>query len=644
MLAGVLVLMAGCSETASPPAATDVSPADSPSASAPSESEPASLADIVAAMGAVDRAYGGTFLPDSKQVAYISSETGLPQIFLVSLASGATKQLSQFEDQLQGMAWAPNGETVAVALAPGGGLNSQIYLMPAAGGELSMITDGGKTNNWLGSWSDDGKLLTFASNRSGDGSIDGYVYDPAADEARMVSDNSGIGFLNDISPDGSRAVVWRMVSRGNSDLYLIDLESGEEQWLTPHEGVAVSSNAQFAGNDRILFATNVDREMIGLAQVTIDDQGRVSELSYLQERQDAELNGLTVADDFKTAVLDWNQAGRSQLVLLDLESMASRALDNLPTEIVGTSDISADGGSLAFTASGSNEPTNVWLMDLSASKVTRLTNSAHEGVVLESLVKPQLVTYPAHDNLELSGWLYRPKSTGPAAYVLDFHGGPEGQERPTFNATIQALLLRGIGVFAPNVRGSSGFGKTFVNLDNGILRKDAIKDIKASADYLVNAGIADGQRLGIMGGSYGGYMVMAGLTEYPDLFAAGANLFGVVNFKTFFENTEPWMAAISTVEYGDPVTQAEMLADLSPINKVDRVTAPTIVLHGANDTNVPVVEAEQVVESLRQRDVPVHYVLFPDEGHGWSKTENRVRSTVEIVDWFASYLLTAQTE
>ena len=189
------------------------------------------------------------------------------------------------------------------------------------------------------------------------------------------------------------------------------------------------------------------------------------------------------------------------------------------------------------------------------------------------------------------------------------------------------------------MRGSSGFGKTFVNLDNGILRKDAVRDIKASADYLVNAGIADADRLGIMGGSYGGYMVMAGLAEYPDLFSAGANLFGVVNFKTFFENTEPWMAAISTVEYGDPETEADMLAELSPINKVDQVTAPTIVLHGANDTNVPVVEAEQVVESLRQRDIPVQYVLFPDEGHGWSKTENRVRSTVAIVNWFATYLL-----
>jgi dipeptidyl aminopeptidase/acylaminoacyl peptidase len=222
--------------------------------------------------------------------------------------------------------------------------------------------------------------------------------------------------------------------------------------------------------------------------------------------------------------------------------------------------------------------------------------------------------------------------------VLSFHGGPEGQERPGFNSTYQALIAKGIAVFAPNVRGSSGFGKRFVNLDNGALRENGVKDIKATIDYVVKAGIADPKRIGIMGGSYGGYMVAAGLTEYPDLFAAGADLYGVVNFETFFKNTQPWMAAISKIEYGDPDTQLEMLRRLSPIHHVDRIKAPTIVLHGANDTNVPVVEAEQIVENLKQRGVPVQYVLFPDEGHGWRKIPNRIRSTVEIVRWFDKYL------
>jgi dipeptidyl aminopeptidase/acylaminoacyl peptidase len=223
--------------------------------------------------------------------------------------------------------------------------------------------------------------------------------------------------------------------------------------------------------------------------------------------------------------------------------------------------------------------------------------------------------------------------------VLSFHGGPEGQERPSFKPLYQALLARGIAVFAPNVRGSSGFGKRFVNLDNGALRVGAVRDIRAAADHLVRLGIAQPGRLGIMGGSYGGYMTMAGLTEFPELFAAGADLYGIVNFETFFAHTEPWMAAISKVKYGDPATQLELLRALSPIHKLDRLRAPTLVLHGANDTNVPVVEAEQVVQALSRRSVPVQYVQFPDEGHGFRKLANRVRADVAIVRWFESYLV-----
>jgi dipeptidyl aminopeptidase/acylaminoacyl peptidase len=282
---------------------------------------------------------------------------------------------------------------------------------------------------------------------------------------------------------------------------------------------------------------------------------------------------------------------------------------------------------------------DVWLLDLATRRFTQVTRSPHAGIDLAALARPELVRYRAQDGLELSGWLYRPRdSKGPLPMVLSFHGGPEGQARPGFNSTFQALVGRGIAVFAPNVRGSAGFGKKFVNLDNGALRVGAVKDIKATVDHMVQAGLADPKRIGIMGGSYGGFMTMAGLTDYPDLFAAGADLYGVVNFETFFKNTQPWMAAISTVEYGDPVREAELLRRLSPIGRIDRVRAPTLVVHGANDTNVPLVEAEQVVRSLRARKVPVEYVLFPDEGHGASKVVNQIREAVAIVRWFDRHL------
>lgn len=639
LLATIGLGLTACGPDSGEPADRQAGAETQPAPDAEAESKAGELAATVERMAALDRAYDGMFSPGGDRILYTSSEPGLPQLFLSHLDGSEARQITKVTDQIRGVSWSPDGDTLALSLAPGGGLNTQIYLRPLDGVEMQRITEGGRTNNWLGEWSDDGRYLAYSSNKAGDGSMDAYLFDAQSGESRLIAENPGIGTVSDISPDASRAVIWRMRSRGNTDLYLLDLETGEEQLLTPHEGVALSQDAHFIGNSRIIFASNVDREMIALAQVSIDEDGRASPMAYIAERQDAELNGIEVNDAHTEAVLNWNAAGRSELAYFDLETHEMTVGPALPAEIVGVSDYSSDGRLLALTVSGSDQPTNVWLLDRDSGEFSQVTETDPRGIDFESLVSPELVRYQAHDGLELSGWLYRPRDASePAPYVLDFHGGPEGQERPSFNPTIQALLSQGIGVFAPNVRGSSGFGKTFVNLDNGRLRFNAVKDIKASADYLVQAGIADADRLGVMGGSYGGYMVMAGLTEYPDLFAAGANLFGVVNFKTFFENTEPWMAAISTVEYGDPETEADLLRELSPIHKVDRVKAPTIVLHGANDTNVPVVEAEQVVNSLEERGVPVKYVLFPDEGHGWQKTENRVTSTVEIVEWFDRHL------
>ncbi len=638
------LMISACAETppSAPPPAPEASAQDVRAESdEPLEAGPLAddLATTVEAMGALDRAYGAQFSPSGDRLLYLSSETGLPQLFISDIDGSNAQQISQFEDQIRGIAWSPDGATLAIDLAPDGGLNRQIYLRPLQGGEMVRITEGGRSNNWLGDWSDDGRFISYASDMAGDGSMDAYLYDVENGESLLVADNPGIGSIQDLSPNAERAVVWRMRSRGKTNLYLINISTGEEQLITPHEGVALSQNAHFIGDSRVVFASNVDREMMALAEVRIDPDGRALPMTYIAARDDAELEGIEILEGSGEAMLTWNASGRSELAVVDLDTGTTRPGPTAPAEIVSVNDSSPDGQLLALTVSGSTMPTNVWTLETGSGEFNQITETDSRGIDFSSLVAPELVRYPAHDGLELSGWLYRPPGVEePAAYVLDFHGGPEGQERPSFNATIQALLSRGIGVFGPNVRGSSGFGKTFVNLDNGALRVNAVTDIKASADYLIEAGIADANRLGIMGGSYGGYMVMAGLTEYPDLFGAGANLFGVVNFKTFFEQTEPWMAAISTVEYGDPVTEADMLKALSPIHQVDRVIAPTIVLHGANDTNVPVVEAEQVVDSLKQREVPVRYILFPDEGHGWQKTENRVTSTVEIVGWFEKHL------
>lgn len=601
---------------------------------------PDELESSVALMGKIGFVASPSFSPDGKTIAFVSNLSGIPQVWTMPVGGGFPKLVTAFDDPVGFVAWSPDGKWLAFNVAPGGGFNEQIYVARPDGSDLRRLTEGGKENNFLGDWTRDGKYIFFNSNRRDPASTDAYLFDVAGGQMRMVSETRGIGGIEDVSRDGRRAVLNRMLNRGDNNLYLIDLTTGEEALLTPHEGPGSFNGAQFAPDGRaVYFASNKDRDSLALARVGIDDNGRPGAIDIVAARDDGELTGGLMSDDGAVMVLIWNIAGRSDLAFYDVKNNRLTPGPKLPAEIVGGLDFTPDSGRLAMVLSGAASPSNIWTLDLKTRQLTQLTNSPHAGVDLTKMVRPELIEYAAHDGLKLSGWLYRPRGvTGARPIVLSFHGGPEGQERPGFNSTYQALLTRGIAVFAPNVRGSSGFGKKFVNLDNGALRENGVRDIKATVDYVVQSGIADPKRIGIMGGSYGGYMVMAGLTEYPELFAAGANLFGITNFETFFKHTQPWMAAISKVEYGNPQTEAAMLRKLSPIHRIDRIKAPTIVLHGANDTNVPVIEAEQVVENLKRRNVPVEYVLFADEGHGWRKTPNRIRSAVSIVKFFEAHL------
>ncbi len=593
----------------------------------------------VSLMAKIGSATSPSFSPDGRTLAFVSNLGGLPQVWTVETAGGYPQLVTAFDDPVGFVDWSPDGAWLAFTLAPGGGMNEQVYLVRPDGTGLKRLTDGGKETNRLGPWSSDGTLLATGSNRRSGAAIDAYVYDVAAGSTRLVTENRGIGGFSDLTRDKKYALLERLVNRGDDNLYLVELSAGKETLLTPHEGPG-SFSGEFAKDGRSVYLeTNANRDRTAFARMELSANGKPGKVTILAQRDDAELGGFTLDDAGTTAALLWNVSGKSELELINLQTGKAISRPKLPAELAGGLEFSRDGKSLALVASGSAIPADIWVMNVGTGAFRQVTRSPHAGVDLGKLVLPELLPFEAHDGLELSGWLYRP-ATGKAPFptVLSFHGGPEGQERPIFSSLYQALLSRGIAVFAPNVRGSSGFGKRFVNLDNGALRFDGVKDIQACVDAVVRRGVADPRRIGIIGGSYGGYMVMAGLTEYPQLFAAGANLFGIVNFETFFKHTEPWMAAISKIEYGDPDTEAGLLRRLSPIHKVDRVTAPTIVLHGANDTNVPVVEAEQVVESLKKRGIAVEYVLFPDEGHGWRKNSNRVRSAVAVTRWFEKYL------
>jgi dipeptidyl aminopeptidase/acylaminoacyl peptidase len=590
----------------------------------------------VAMMAKVCSCWSPSFSPDGTQIAFISDLNGIPQIWTVAAEGGWPRLVTALPDQIIKVIWSPDGHWLAFNAAPGGGMNQQIYCIRPDGTDMRLLTDGGSETNWLHFWAVDSTRVAVASNRANRSAMDVYLIDIQTGEFSLVAKNQGIGRLTDVQMDKQLAVLYRMANRSDSNLYLLDISNHTERLLTPHEGPGNFTNARFAPDGTTIYLTSdLYRDRVAFARVVSGEWN----IEIIAQRDDAELSDFTITEDGSVAALVWNVFGRSELDFVDLKTGSITPGPILPAEIILDVSFSRNGSLLTFRASGAAAPDDIWVYNRHTSDLWQVTHSPHPGVNLDTLIRPELVRFQAHDGLELSAWLYRPAEfPAPGPVVLSFHGGPEGQERPNFDSTYQALLSQGIAVFAPNVRGSGGFGKTFVNLDNGALRFNAIRDIKACVDYVVQAGIAAPGRIGIMGGSYGGYMTMAGLTDYPALFAAGANIYGVVNFKTFFANTEPWMAAISKIEYGDPDTEGDLLDSLSPIFKIDRVTAPTLVLHGANDTNVPVVEAEQVVNSLKSQGVSVEYILFPDEGHGFQKEANRIQAAVSIVKWFVHYL------
>ncbi|MGE5344572.1 MAG: S9 family peptidase [Acidithiobacillales bacterium] len=613
-------------------------------AQVPAPPPPDPVEASVAALTRVSSARSPSFSPDGKKIAFVSDASGHPQVWVVPAEGGAPARLVTTTDPVTGVEWSPDGKAIAYSVAPGGGMNTQVWLVAPDGSGPKRVTDGGTEMNRMGPFRADGKVLAIASNRRYRSWVDSWLYDVTSGSLALAAQNRGLGRIADFSRDGKKLLLERTPLRGSSDLYLVDLPPKSETLLTPHEGTACTEGRLSPDGRTAWVATNAGREMRAFGRIDLSGP-KPGPVEILAARDDADLDSFLVDQAGKKAILLWNAAGRSALSIYDVEKRKLSRGPALPGEVAGGMSLSNDGRKLALFVTGAALPSDIWVLDLPSGRFQRVTESAHDGVDLGALVKPELVKIPSFDARSLVAWLYRARrSKNPGPLVLSFHGGPDAEERPFFRPDYQGLLAQGISVLAPDVRGSAGFGRTFLALDDQGKRINVLRDVKACRDWAVDRKIGDPRHMGIMGSGYGGWVTVSALTLHPDDFAAGADLFGIVDFPAFFENTEPWLAEVSKAEYGDPVRQAELLRELSPAFKLQWLKAPLLVLHGKNDTCVPAAQATEVAGTLKERKVPAELILFADEGHGLRKLPDRIRANVALVRWFRKYLVADPSE
>lgn len=579
-----------------------------------------------------------TFSPDGRKIAFLTNITGTSQIWFVDANGGYPEQITAFNDNISFVEWLPGGKGLIFGKAEGGNENTQFFHLTDDGSQYKALTTDGKTRHNFGRISKDGNYIFYTSNKRDKNWFDVYRMEISSGKEEMLLQSDASNFIAAVSDDGSKIIVSRSSVRFSldNDLYLVDAKDKKEIHLTPHEDATQFGDVNFLDNNTILLATNKDREFYNLAKMDLTTK-KIQMLNNANWDTDA----TTVSHDGTMFANTNNREGFSELFFTETKNAALKATPiQLPAKgSVGGLEFSKDNSQLAFTFSSAKHNGDIWIYNLWSKKLTQVTKSSRSGIPHDSFVEPQLIKFKTFDGRDIPAWFYKPQNvTNKLPVIISVHGGPEGQERAGFNPLYQYYLSRGYAILAPNVRGSTGYGKTYAALDNIRKREDSVKDLAFAVEWLKTSGGADAKRIAVMGASYGGYMTMAAITLYPDLFAAAVNTVGIVNWETFLKNTSGYRRRQREVEYGFLDKDLDFLRSISPLARVDKIKTPLFVIHGKNDPRVPYTEAEQIVKALRDRGATVEYKLFDDEGHGVSKLKNRLELYPLVADFLDKYM------
>ena len=567
------------------------------------------------------------------------------QLHRVEEPLGMRGQVTFFEEPVAAATVSPDPDAGGFLYVKdiGGSEFYQFFWLDLATRESTLLTDGRSRYSDI-VWAASGRRFAYTTTERNGADWDIHFRevgsDPTAGKVAVALDGRGVGWTaEDWSPDETRMLVRRYVSIDESYLHEVDLESGASRRLLADIGRASIVAARYeADGERVLFTSDLGGEFVGLHRLDL----ATGAVRTLTADIPWNVEAFTVSRDRRRLAFTINEAGVGRPHVLELPGLEPLPLPALPDGIVHALVFSPSGDALGFVVNHAAAPGDVYSVDLEGGRLTRWTQSELGGLDGDDLVAADLVHYESFDGREIPAFVFRPRGPGPHPVLVSIHGGPEGQFRPAFSYSTQFFVNElGIAVVAPNVRGSSGYGRTWLSLDNGCLREDSVRDIGALLDWIATRPELDAERVAVSGGSYGGYMVLASMVHFGERLKAGVERVGISNFVTFLTNTQDYRRDLRRAEYGDerdPEMRA-FLEEISPLNHVERMTRPMLISQGLNDPRVPASESEQIVAALRARDVPVWYVLARDEGHGFRKKFNRDYQLAATALFLTRYLL-----